>query len=185
MRRPLHLIICVLLAAASPALAGGLRDENVLTAVPTGFKLGDNINQGQMTMAEYVPTRETVNNWSTMITVQIFHGQGGRDPESFASNLGQRWNASCPNGTSVKVVNAYENGYPVAVWSYECPLNPATHKPENMWVKVVAGADALYSVQYADRAPMSPALIRPAMSYLHQVKVCDTRRADRACPSGM
>ena len=56
MRRPLHLIICVLLAAASPALAGGLRDENVLTGVPAGFKLGDNINQGQMTMAEYVPT---------------------------------------------------------------------------------------------------------------------------------
>ena len=185
MRRPLHLIVCLLLALASPALAGGLRDENVLTAVPTGFKLGDNINQGQMTMAEYVPARETVDNWSTMITVQIFHGQGGRDPESFASTLGQRWNASCPKGTSVKVVNAYENGYPVAVWSYECPLNPATRKPENMWVKVVAGADALYSVQYADRAPMSPALIRPAMAYLHQVKVCDTRRPDRACPAGM
>jgi hypothetical protein len=185
MRRPLRLLICTCLAVASPALSAGPRDENVLTPVPTGFKLGDSGNQGLLTMAEYVPARETVDNWSTMITVQIFHGQGRRDPDAFANNLGARWKASCPNATAVPVTSGAENGYPISVWSYECPRNPATRKPENMWIKVVAGADSLYAVQYANRLPMSPALIRPAMTYLRQVKVCDTRRPDRACPAGM
>jgi len=185
MRRPLHLIICAALALASPALGAGLRDENVLTPIPTGFKLGDSVNQGAMTMAEYVPTRETVDHWSTMITVQIFHGQGRRDPDGFASNLGDHWKGACPNGTAVPVTRGAENGYPIAVWSYECPLNPATHKPESMWIKVVSGADSLYAVQYADRQPMNQALIRLAMIYLRDVKVCDTRRTDRACPPGM
>ena len=177
--------LCAILAGAGGSASAAQQDENVLTPMPSGFKMGYHTAQGAMTMAEYVPAGESVDAWSTMITVQIYHGQPNRDPEAFASNLGARWNASCTNATSVKVVNGYENGYPFAVWAYECPLNPATHKPENMWMKAISGADSLYAVQYADRQAMSPALVAPAMAYLRKVAVCDTRRPDRRCPKGM
>jgi hypothetical protein len=185
MRRPLRLLVCAFLAGASPALSAGLQAENVLTPVPTGFKLGDSGSQGALTQAEYVPVRENVNDWSTMITVQIFHNLGRRDPDAFAANLGAQWTGACPTATAVPVTKGVENGYPISVWSYECPRNPQTRKPENMWLKAIGGADALYAVQYANRATMSPALIKPAMTYLRSVKVCDTRRPDRRCPPGM
>jgi hypothetical protein len=185
MRLALALCLCASALAASAASAAGLRDENVLTPLPSGFKMGFHTAQGPMTMAEYVPAAETVDAWSRMITVQVFHGQGGRNPDAFGDSLGQRWNASCPNATATPVTSGAENGYPFAVWAYECPRNPATGRPESMWLKAVSGADSLYVVQYAGRAPVSPALIKPAMAYLHQVRVCDTRRPDRACPAGM
>lgn len=186
MRQALGLFCCLSIAlTAGASSAGTLRDENVLTPVPAGFKVGYHTVQGPMVLAEYVPQAETVNAWSSMITVQIFHGQGGRDPDAFAQTIASGWQGACANSTVTRVVGGAENGYPFAVWAFECPLNRETGKPENMWLKAVGGADALYSVQYADRAPMSPALIKPAMSYLRQVKVCDTRRKDRACPAGM
>jgi hypothetical protein len=186
MREALGLCLCAALAATTDvSAAAGLRNENVLTPVPTGYKVGYSASQGALTMAEYIPVRETVEDWSTMITVQIFRGQGRRDPDAFADNLGARWKASCPDATSVPVTHGMENGYPFSVWSYECPHNPATRKPESMWLKAISGSDSLYAVQYANRTSMSPALIRPAMIYLKEVKVCDTRRPDRPCPAGM
>lgn len=45
--------LCLTIAMSSSAAgAGGLRDENVLTPIPTGFRLGDSTNQGALTMAE-------------------------------------------------------------------------------------------------------------------------------------
>ena len=186
MRLALALCLSVAVAMTTSASAtAGLRDENVLTPLPSGFKVGYHAVQWPLTMAEYVPSAESVEAWSRMITVQIFHGQGGRDPDAFAANLGQRWNASCPSATAVPVTSGAENGYRFSVWAYQCPRNPATGKAENMWLKAIGGADSLYAVQFAGRAPVSNELIRPAMTYLRGVKVCDTRRPGRACPAGL
>jgi hypothetical protein len=175
----------VMAMLAGVAMAGGLRAENVLTPLPTGFKIGSQGTQGPMTGAEYVPANETVDRWSTMITVQIFHNLPRHDPDGFASNLAVQWKGSCANSDAVKVTSGAENGYPFTVWMYNCPLNTQTGKPENMWMKVIGGADSLYAVQYADRQAMNKALIGPAMGYLRKVVACDTRRPDRPCPKRM
>ena len=49
-------------------------------------------------------------------------------------------------------------------------------------LKVISGQDSLYQVQYAYRRLATNEMIPPTMAYLKRVAVCDTRRADRACP---
>ena len=105
--------------------------------------------------------------------------------DAFAGNLGDAWAGACPGGVGRKLGSGAENGFPVTLWNYSCPLNPETQKPESMWLKVTGGTDALYSVQYAYRQAASDQLAGPALGYLKSVTVCDTRRPDRACPAGM
>jgi hypothetical protein len=59
-----------------------------------------------------------------------------------------------------------------------------TSRPENTWLKATTDADSLHSVQYAYRSAMKEDLIG-AISYLHDVSVCDKRHIDRPCPAGM
>jgi hypothetical protein len=172
--------------AASTILAtAALVDETLLTPLPTGFKVGFSTEKGRMTMQEFVPAGETVDAWSSMVTVQVFHGMTNADPDGFAGALGERWKSACPDGSAQKLQSGVENKYPYSLWMFTCPLNPGTRQPENMWQKVIRGADSLYSVQYAYRREVTKELIVPAMEYLRKVAVCDNRHADRACPRGM
>ncbi len=160
-----------------------LQDENILTPLPSGFKVAFRTVKGQMTLSEYIPEQETVDDWSRMITVQIFHGMKRDNPDRLAIGLGKLWKSNCADGDAQKIGEGVENGYSFSLWMFTCHLNPNTKKPENMWFKVISGEDALYSVQYAYRKELSKELIGPAVEYLQRVAVCDTRRADRPCPS--
>ena len=51
-----------------------------------------------------------------------------------------------------KLTEGDVNGFPFVLWSFVCPLNPQTGKPETMYFKGITGSDAFYSVQYAFRA---------------------------------
>ena len=178
------IVLFVTMANASATLAA-LKDENLLTPLPDGFRIGFHEANARQSIAEYVPKDETVDDWSRMVTVQIFYGVKNFDPDAFAGNLGKKWASACPGGGARKITAGVENGYPFSLWMVDCPLNPQTRKPETMWLKAMSGADALYSVQYAYRRAPDKELIGPAMDYLKRISVCDARRADRPCPEGM
>ena len=178
------LLASTLLAAASPALAA-LQDENLLMLLPTGFKAGFHASKGPVDMVEYVPEAETVNAWSEMVTVQIFHELHNADPDKFASALADRWKSACKGGDATQTKTGTENGYPFALWVFTCPLDTMTNKPETMFLKAIGGEDSLYSVQYAYGREADTAMPGPTMKYLFGVRVCDTRRTDRPCPAGM
>jgi hypothetical protein len=181
----------ILLAAALGAIAsaglaqGGIENETLLSPLPDGFEIGYHAANERETMAEYTPADESVEDWSRMITVQVFHTLKNADADSFAANLAKRWSSACPPGEAKRATTGVDNGYRFALWIYQCPLNPATQKPETMWLKAVSGAHSLYSVQYSYRHEFAKELLGPAMDYLRQIRVCDTRRADRPCPAGM
>jgi hypothetical protein len=175
-------MVVVLLGAHSLPARAGLQNENLLTPLPQGFKLGWQNPVGQM--QEFVRPPDTVEDWSRMITVQIYRALKNTNPDSFADRLATSWTSSCADGSAQRVKEGNENGYPIVVWLYVCPLNPATHKPETMWLKAISGADNLYVTQYAAREEPTKETITPAMEFLRKVVVCDTRRADRQCPAG-
>jgi len=182
--RQVVILASALLAAASPAIAA-LQDENLLMVMPTGFKVGFQATKGSMDIVEYVPVAETVQSWSEMVTVQIIHSLHGADPDKFANALANQWKAACKGGDATQGKTGTENGYPFALWVFTCPLDPITNKPETMFLKAIGGADSLYSVQYAYGREADTAMPGPTMKYLFNVRVCDTRRTDRACPPGM
>jgi len=153
---------------AAPAWSA-FQDENLLTVIPNGFKIG---KQG-----------ETVLDWTRMITVQVFRNIKRGDPNQFAQGVRAMWLSACPGSEVIKIKDGAENGYPFAVWQFTCPNNPQTGKPENMYTKVIGANDALYSVQYAYRSELTKDVIPPTMAYLGSVRVCDTRLPDRPCPT--
>lgn len=189
MRKNTNKIALALAAAIIPFAAPGtssarpLQDENLLIAIPNGFQIGTQGQQGPMLIAEYIPQGETVSDWSRMVTVQVFRNLKNVDPDGFADGLRGRWLAACAGSDVQKVKDGHENGYAFSVWLFSCPLNSKTGKPENMFAKFISGNDSLYSIQYAYRGPLTKEIIPPTMNYLRDVRVCDTRLPDRPCPS--
>jgi len=172
--------VALLLGTQAAPAQTAFQGENLLTPLPRGFEPAWQDASGQM--HEYVRPPETVENWSRMITIQIYRALKDFNPGMFADRLATNWKSGCAGGSAQKVRDGNENGFPIAVWLYVCPLNPATHKPETMWLKAISGADSLYVAQYAARAEPTKEIIVPAMEFLRHVAACDTRRADRKCP---
>jgi hypothetical protein len=182
------LILAALTATLAPpnsSLGGTLNGENLLTSLPAGFKIGFQAVKGPMTIAEYVPTAETVQDWSQMVTVQVFHNAPGADPDGLAGGVKGGWMGACPGSDVRKIKDGTENGYRFSLWLFMCAQNPGTGKPENMFAKIISGNDSLHSVQYAYRTAMTREMIPPTMKYLETVQVCDTRKSDHPCPAGM
>lgn len=172
------------LVYALPAHAQ-LQDENILVPLPAGFKVGFNQVQGPLSVMEFVPARESVGNWTKMVTRQIRYGLGNADLDRYAQIIAEGWTSACPGGSGSQRERATENGYPVVTISLTCSLNPKTGKPESMWMKAVAGTDALYTIQYAFRQKATSEEGETARRYLAKTIVCDTRTAAHPCPAEM
>lgn len=178
-------LVGVLTATAGMALGQGLSGENLLTGMPEGFKAGYDAAGNGQEIHELVPADETVEDWSRMVTVQIFHGASDANIAGFAAEMKSGWEGACPGGVGTPLEEGDTNGYPYVLWRFVCPLNPGTGKPELMWLKAVAGKDAAYVVQYAFRREMAPEREQAALAYLARTSACDTRDPARACPPGM
>ena len=100
---PAILLALLLVAIKVPPVLAALANETLISHLPSGFKLGFNTEKGRMTMAEYVPEGETVEDWSRMITVQTFHGANHVDGDTFASGIAKQWKPACPGGDAQKI----------------------------------------------------------------------------------
>ena len=59
----------------SQACMAQLVNENLLTNFPDGYKIGYQNRNDKELISEMVPQNEAVENWTEMVTVQIFFGQ--------------------------------------------------------------------------------------------------------------
>lgn len=159
-----------------------LSDENLLQNLPQGYKVDFQTKKGNMIMTEMVPQAETVNNWTEMVTTQIFLGLKNATPEQFQALMAKTWLATCKDGEVAPITKGEENGYAFSIWVQGCPLNPSTGKPEKTWFKAIKGNDSFYVVQKAFKFDPSKEQIIQWMQYFRSVMVCDTRLADRPCP---
>ena len=167
------------------AFAQGLEAENLLVGMPEGFEVGYEASQDGAEIHELIPAGESVEDWSQMATIQIYHGLVDLPGDRFASEMATGWQAACEGSTVTKLTEGDINGFPFVLWSFVCPLNPQTGKPETMYFKGITGSDAFYSVQYAYREVQNNDLETVALTYLVAASACDTRKPERACPEGM
>lgn len=89
------LLLCV---DAAPSHAQ-LKNENLLFSPPTGFKVGFQDSRNGVRLQEWVPSNETVQDWSEMVTVQIFINRGDLDPAKVLGDIAQRWGTACKGST--------------------------------------------------------------------------------------
>jgi hypothetical protein len=170
------------LALGTPACA--LENENLLVALPKGFKVGFQNKSAREMISEMVPEGETVENWTEMVTVQIFFNLRGVSPSQYRARVEKLWADSCPGSSFATVKQGIENLYPTETWSQKCPLNQQTGKPELTWFKGVRGSDSFYLVQKAYKFEPTAEQVKLWASFLDDVKVCDTRSPTQPCAMG-
>lgn len=168
---------------ASPILCSAkVADENLIQNFPIGYKVGFQAKQGNMLITEMVPKSETVNNWTEMVTTQIFLGMKNATPEQFQAVMAKQWLAACNDGNVMPITKGEENGYQFSIWIQTCPLNKSTGNPEKTWFKAIKGNDSFYVVQKAFRFDPSNEQVVQWMKYFRSIMVCDSRLPDRPCP---
>jgi hypothetical protein len=173
---------CLWLAGPA-ARAQPLEDENLLLAPPAGFEVGHHQDSRDgVTLIEWVPAGETVQNWSEMVTVLVFRKRPDLDPEGFLRRLQAKWLTDCKGAAPAPVMKGNVNGYVSATMLMRCPLFPSTGKPETTIFGAIKGKDALYMVQRAVRAAGSPAEVERLRAYMAEVSACDTRSREHPCP---
>ncbi len=176
----------LLASFAGLLLAGGasaqLKDENLLQGMPAGYKIGFQERQGPIILTEMVPESESVEEWTEMVTSQLFIGLKSVSPETFRAESRKKWLEACKDGNFAEIASGEENGYPMALWMLSCPHSKAPGRPEITWFKAIRGQDAFYVVQKSFRFEPSNEQVQQSMRYLRQISVCDTRIPQRACP---
>lgn len=176
-------ILSLILALALPsaARAQNLQNENLIVAIPKGYKIGHQQKAQRGVISEMVPEGQTVENWTEMVTVQIFFGLGHVTPASYRTNMEKLWSGACPGSSFATQKEGIENGYSTLTFRLNCPTNKQTGKPEITWMKFMQGRDSFYIVQKAFKYEPSAAEIAQWSGYLNSVGVCDSRLPDRPC----
>ena len=168
-------------SAAQPT-GTGLVNENLLAPVPDGFKIDYHGQENDFVISEMVPEGESVNDWTTLITVEIFLGEKNTTPEQYQQTLTERWFGACENSETYPIADGVENGYDFVLWQLFCPLNASTQLVEYTFLKAIQGNDSFYLVQVAFRHEPLDAEITQWMNYFKEVQVCDSRIPEQACP---
>jgi hypothetical protein len=159
-----------------------LKDENLLIGLPQGFKVGFSDSRNGMNMQEWVPVNESVQNWTEMVTVQIFLNRKDLDPAQFLANMEKQWATACTGSTATPTVTGKTNGYSSATRLFRCPLLASSGKPETTVMKAIKGNDSFYLVQRAVRAAATPEQLEQTKQYLERVSLCDSRSTASPCP---
>lgn len=159
-----------------------LQDENLLVTLPQGFKVVMNESRKGLNMQEWVPAGETVQNWTEMVTIQIFLNRADLDPVRFLGLMEKQWAEACRGSSATLVTVGKVNGYAAATSLLRCPLLTQTGRPETTMFRAIKGNDSFYLVQRAVRAVPDAARLQQIGQYLDSVSLCDTRRPAHACP---
>lgn len=177
-------LLSVAMAGAQDELVG----ENLIVKIPTGYELGFQQETDQGNISEFIPKGQSVDRWSEMITIQLFHPVNRN--AAFHARLDFLVKQECEDGSTHVTPTGKENGYPVQVFQMYCPTNLKTGMGEVTFFKTIEGKDKFYVVQKAwrtekyseDDIPLTEDDFVRWVRYLSEVYVCDSRAYDRKCP---
>jgi hypothetical protein len=114
-----------------------------------GFIVGYEAERDGNAIVEQVPSGETVQKWTRMITRQRFAGVAMRtDADGFLQLMLDGLERACPGATVAYRRPVGRN----AQMRVDCPLNPATGLPETFFAKSVPGAADMHVAQVAFRS---------------------------------
>lgn len=171
-----------ILGVAGPVAAQAPAEWLVQAARPE-LKVGFEASKGGTSITERIPPGETVQDWSRMVTTQRFGGviASGLTLPTFVNQFVGGLRRACPNYRLEKPVHSDQAGRPVVKFQVDCPLNPATGKPETLLLHAISGATDLHVVQVAFRHVPTRAEMDWAQAHLATVLLCDGKSTGAAC----
>lgn len=171
-----------LLAGSSPLIAQTTAGERLEGALLPGYVVGFKAGDRERSIREEVPQGETVQRWSRMITTQRFAGISTRiGAADFARLMIRGVIGSCPGASSSTPAELTVSGRPAAQLRVDCPLVPATGKPETFILLVVSGEQDLLARQVAFRSVPNEDDLQWADAVLSGSVVCKPGDMDPPC----
>jgi hypothetical protein len=158
------------------------------------WKVGSQGKRPGLTMIEYIPKTQTVENWDRMLTIQIFHNAPFQLPQLMAQmKTSFETKQPCEQTTLQASGGKKVNGYDSSLHRLICTRSKQHGKGEFTLMLGIQGRDAVYLVQRAwrgapynaDAMPLSKAELKAWQGFLEKVQVCDPRVPERACPAGL
>jgi hypothetical protein len=188
----LLVVFLILFWPLNAALAEGNNlypGENFQVPLPEGWKIGWGKNDETLQMTELVPAAETVENWTQMVTVQIFKGRTDLNPKTFSESMAGLFQRGCDKVGAGKIGQRTVNGYASAQILIACTREAQSGRGSLTVVRSFAGNDSFYVVQMAwrtdpfalDAMPISREQFKEGLSHLNKVVVCDTRGNGHPC----
>jgi len=137
-------------------------------------------------IVERVPPGETVEQWSRMVTVQRFADVIARGGTLFEwrDHFLDGLRTGCPGFRVGDTIFSSLAGHPALQLRIDCPLNPATGRPETFLLLAIAGHSDLHIAQIAFRHVPSEAETAWARAQLASVTLCTPVASAGVCRSG-
>jgi len=174
----------VALLTLSTALVGASRAaaEHLVSPGIPGFVVGHRAANAEQSIREEVPSGETVEDWTRMVTTQRFGGAASRlTPTGFLDVISRNLMAACPGAQASKVLTGTRNGHPTAQIRAFCPRLAQTGKPEAFIMLAIAGSSDLHVKQVAFRRVPTDEDIQWGEAVLAAVTYCDTGADGGGC----
>ncbi|MBV8491199.1 MAG: hypothetical protein JO199_11785 [Candidatus Eremiobacteraeota bacterium] len=159
---------CLLLASsvATPAPADSppktiatspIWSQTVAFTLPSGFVTKWEKTSGDHYQREAVPSGQTVDEWTQMVTVTGEKGLAtvkGATPLIFAEEIAKGFKKACPGSFNTKALEGdWVPGYKTFAAVVSCGQSPMTNgaTTETAAIVVIAGKKDYYTIQYATR----------------------------------
>jgi len=189
MRRLAHLFL--FLALLPLAAEAAMQGENLLVPpMPAGWVKAYGAQGNGINMVEYVPPGQSVDSWSEMINVEVFHGRGGASPEALQQKVSDGFKINCEALHVDGLGRGTTSGLPAGRWITYCGKVKQTGKGEITYFQAISGKANFYLVQRALRVapfdPLKPPFDRATLAawqkFFGQVAVCYSSDPTRPCP---
>jgi hypothetical protein len=177
-------ITIVVVAAAAAAATAAQRAEYLAEPPVPGFTIGHQVARDGNAIVERVPAGETAQRWTRMVTTQRFAGASARmRPEHLLQTMGAGVVQACRGGRAGAIRLLTVSGRPAAQFRADCPMNPATGKPETVLARTIGGTHAMHVVQVAFRRVPTAQDISWAEKHLNGTMLCLPGSSVEPCAS--
>jgi hypothetical protein len=164
--------------------------EQFAARVPPEWRGVYQYRRGDIMLADFLPAKEDLSDWRTMLTYE-FHGVDvWVDPIEFVDNFAANQSELCEGFQSLSMSSGMENGYPTSVNMLICPKMAASGKGRVTLLKAVHGARGYYVAALMRRAdefapettPVVPEEVAAWSQFMRQVIVCVPGSSEHPCP---
>lgn len=175
------IVFTALSLAASPVAAQQGAGERIASPALPGFVIGYNAANAQQSIIEEVPSGETVQAWTRMITTQRFVGLARRATVAqYAQNVMNAVPQSCPGARVSPPANLNVSGRPAISFQLDCPRS-AGGRPESFIMLAIAGVNDIHVKQIAWRGGTTPAALAWGRQFLAATTLCAAADRTQAC----
>lgn len=150
--------------------------EQAVMLPPPGFSVVFEEGSALDFVVEYVPSHESIDDWTELRTHQRLTAHAGADPVGFLASVADQMRSTCPGMNVQTLAGAVAGGYPNATIYGSCPGAD--------WFVMVAisGDQAMHVLGHTWLGDPGQAIFVNRFSELSLIPLCEAERNPDPCP---